>query len=88
MSGSAAREHEIGGVRLAFDVDHAHAARAEAGQLGLVAKSRNVDAVVAADLEDRLALAAGELLAVNLDRERGRGLRPLRGLGLEETLDR
>ena len=68
----------MGGCVLALDLDHAHPAGAEAGQLGLVAQRRDLDAVVAADLEDRLAFAPGELAAVDLDGEGGRGLAALR----------
>ena len=52
---------------LALHLDDAHPAGAEAGQLGLVAEGRDLDAVVAADLEDRLALEALDDAAVNLD---------------------
>ena len=70
MSGSASREQEMGGVVLALDLDDAHAAGAEAGQLGLVAEGGHLDAVVAADLQDGLARAAGEGAAVDLEAER------------------
>ena len=63
MPGSAAREQRDRRVLLALDLDHAHPARAEAGQLWLVAQRRDLDPVVAADLEDRLPLAARDLLA-------------------------
>ena len=58
MPGSACARAADRRVVLALDLDHAHPAGAEAGQLGLVAQGRDLDAVVAADLEDRLALAA------------------------------
>ena len=74
-------------VLLALDLDDAHPARAEAGQLGLVAQRRDVDAVVAADVEDRLARAAGELLAVDLDGERRARTCGAAGLRLEQALD-
>ena len=77
-----------GRLILALHVDHAHPARSEAGQLGLVAESGHLDAVVAADLEDGLAIAARELPAVDLDCEGGRGQRTLRRLRLEQLLDR
>jgi hypothetical protein len=60
-------------VLLALDLDHAHPARAEAGQLGLVAQCRDLDAVVATDLEDRLALEALDHAAVDLDPDARRG---------------
>ena len=78
---SASREHEIGGVLLALDLDHAHPAGAEARQLGLVAQGRDLDPVVAADLEDRLALEALDDPAVDLDPDPRRALRPLRATG-------
>ena len=56
---------------LAFDLDDAHPAGAEAGQLGLVAEGRDLDAVVAADLEDGLALEALDDAPVDLDADRG-----------------
>ena len=71
---------------LALDLDDAHAAGAEAGQLGLVAQRRDLDAVVAADLEDRLALEALDDAAVDLDPDPRRRLGPLRRLGREEAL--
>ena len=54
-------------VLLALDLDDAHPAGAEAGQLRLVAQGRDLDPVVAADLEDRLALAALDDASVDLD---------------------
>ena len=82
---SLARARDGRGV-LTLDLDHAHAAGAEAGQLGLVAERGHLDAGVAADLEDGLALAGGQGAAVDLDLE-GRGcLRPLRRLGREQPL--
>src|SRR3990172_2545719 len=74
------------GVLLALDVHDAHAARPEAGQLGLVAQGGDFDPVVAADLQDRLPDAPGQLTPVDGDREGGRGERPLWGLGGEEQL--
>ena len=71
---------------LALDLDHAHAAGAEAGQLGLVAQRGHLDAVVAADLEDGLADAAGERPAVDLEVEGGRDLGSLRALGRQQPL--
>ena len=71
---------------LALDLDHAHPAGAEAGQLGLVAQRRDLDAVVAADLEDGLALEALDHAPVDLDPDRRRALRPLRGLGRDQPL--
>ena len=71
---------------LALDLDDAHPAGAEAGQLRLVAERRHLDAVVAADVEDRLALAPGQAATVDLDVERGRDEAALRALGREQTL--
>ncbi len=62
----------------ALDLDDAHPARSEAGQLRLVAKRRDLDAVVAADLEDRLALEALDDAPVDLDPDPRRRLGPLR----------
>ena len=56
---------------LALDVDDAHATGTEAGELRLVAQRRDLDAVVAADLEDRLALEALDGPAVDLDPDPG-----------------
>ena len=70
MPASASREHEIGGLVLALDLDHAHPAGAEARQLGLVAQGRDLDPVVAADLEDRLALEPLDDPPVDLDPDR------------------
>ena len=67
---SHAREQRDRRVLLALDLDDAHPARPEAGQLGLVAQGRDLDAVVAADLEDRLALEALDDAAVDLDPDR------------------
>ncbi len=75
-------------VILALHLDHAHPARAEAGQLGLVAQRGHVNAVVAADIEDGLALAAGVLAPVDLDGEGRRGKPTLWGLRLEQALHR
>ena len=73
-------------VLLALDLDDAHPAGAEARQLGLVAEGRDLDAVVAADLEDRLALEALDDAAVDLDPDARRRLRPLRRLRVEQAL--
>ena len=73
-------------VLLALDLDHAHAARAEPGQLRLVAEGRDLDPVVAADLEDRLALDALDDATIDLDPDARRRLRPLRGLRVEQAL--
>ncbi len=54
-------------VLLALDLDDAHPARSEAGQLRLVAQRRDLDPVVPADLEDRLALATLDQAPVDLD---------------------
>ena len=78
---AAAREQRDRRVLLALDLDHAHPARPEAGQLRLVAERRDLDPVVAADLEDRLALEALDDPAVDLDPDARRRLRPLRRLG-------
>ena len=83
---SASREHEIGGFVLALDLDHAHPAGAEARQLGLVAQGRDLDPVVAADLEDRLALEPLDDPPVDLDPDRGRVHRPLRRLRRDQPL--
>src|SRR6185369_2145934 len=71
---------------LALDLDDAHAAGTEARQLGLVAQGRDLDAVVAADLEDRLAVRALHDAAVHLDPDPWRRLRSLRRLGREQAL--
>ena len=71
---------------LALDLAHAHPARAEARQLGLVAQGGDLDPVVAADLEDRLALEALDHASVDLDPDPRRALRPLRALGRDEAL--
>ena len=73
-------------VLLALDLDDAHPARPEARQLGLVAERRDLDAVVAADLQDRLALEALDDAAVDLDPDARRRLRALRRLGVEQAL--
>ena len=85
MPASHAREQRDRRVLLALDLDDAHPARAEARQLGLVAERRDLDAVVAADLEDRLALEALDDPAVDLDPDARRRLRPLRRLGRDES---
>ena len=66
---------------LALDLDHAHPARAEARQLGLVAQGGDLDAVVAADLEDRLALEALDDAPVHLDPDPRRALRAAAATG-------
>ena len=71
---------------LALDLAHAHPAGAEARQLGLVAQGRDLDPVVAADLEDRLALESLDDPAVDLDPDPRRALRPLRALGRDQPL--
>ena len=71
---------------LALDLDDAHPAGAEAGQLGLVAQGRDLDPVVAADLEDGLALEALDDPAVDLDADARRRLRALRRLRVEQAL--
>jgi hypothetical protein len=71
---------------LAFHLDDAHPARAEARELGLVAEGRDLDPVVAADLEDRLALATLHDSPVDLQADRRGRLWPLRRLGPEEAL--
>ena len=63
---------------LSFDLDHAHTARPEARQLGFVAERRDLDPVVATDLEDRLAFEALDDATVDLDPDARRRLRPLR----------
>src|SRR6185503_19216374 len=73
-------------VLLALDVDDAHPAGTEAGELRLVAEGRDLDAVVATDLEDRLALEAFDEAPVDLDPDPGRRLRPLRALRGEDSL--
>ena len=71
---------------LALDLHDAHPAGAEPGKLGLVAERRDLDAVVAADVEDRLALAPGQAAPIDLDVERGRDEAALRALGREQAL--
>ena len=71
---------------LALHLDDAHAAGAEAGQLGLVAECGHLDAVVAADLQDGLALAPRQRATVDLDGEGGRDEAPLRRLRREQAL--
>ena len=70
ISGSQTREQRDRRMLLALDLDDAHPAGAEARQLGLVAQGRDLDAVVAADLEDGLALEALDDAAVDLDADR------------------
>src|SRR5207248_11154857 len=67
-------------VLLTLDVDDAHPAGTEPGQLRLVAESRDLDPVVAADLEDRLALEALDDPSVDLDPDPRGCLWPLRRL--------
>ena len=62
----------------ALDLDDAHPARPEPGQLGLVTERRDLDPVVAADLEDRLAFEALHDATVDLDPDARRRLRALR----------
>src|SRR3954466_8308750 len=71
---------------LALDLDDAHPARAETRQLRFVAEGRDLDPVVAADLEDRLALEALDDAAVDLDADARRRHRALRRLRVEQTL--
>ncbi len=73
-------------VVLALDLDDAHAAGAEARQLGLVTQRRDLDAVVAADLEDRLALEALDDAPVDLDPDARRRRWALRRLGRQQRL--
>src|SRR5207253_9120524 len=63
-----------GRVLLAFDLHDAHPAGAESRQLGFVAQRRDLDAVVAADLEDGLAGSTFDEAPVDLEADgRGRG---------------
>src|SRR3954469_4842245 len=71
---------------LALDLDDAHPARAETRQLRFVAEGRDLDPVVATDLEDRLALEALDDATVDLDADARRRLRSLRRLGIEEPV--
>ena len=71
---------------LALDLDDAHPAGAEARQLRLVAQGRDLDPVVAADLEDRLALEALDDAPVDLDPDARRRLGSLRRLRVEKAL--
>ena len=75
-----------GRVLLALDLDDAHPARPEAGQLRLVAQGRDLDPVVAADLEDRLPGEALDDPPVDLDADPRRRLGPLGRAGLQEAL--
>jgi hypothetical protein len=72
-------------VLLALDLDDAHPAGSEAGQLRLVAQGRDLDPIVPTDLEDRLALVTLDQSPVDLDADHRRRLRALGRLGLEET---
>ena len=71
---------------LALDLDHAHAAGAKARQLGLVAERGHLDAGVATDVEDGLALTRGQGSTVDLDFEGSGCLSSLRRLGREQAL--
>ena len=82
LGGARARD---GRMFLALDLDDAHPAGAEAGQLGLVAERRNLDAVVPADVEDRLAFATLDDAAVHLKPERGCRERALRCLSRDQV---
>jgi len=75
-----------GRMIVAVYLHDAHAARPEARQLGLVAERRDLDAVGAADLQDRLALGAGKLAAVDLELDGGRRNRALRRLRGDQAL--
>ena len=86
ISGSHVREHEIGGCS-SPSTSTTHIRQApKPGQLGLVAQGRDLDPVVAADLEDGLALEALDDAAVDLDADARRRLRALRRLRLEQAL--
>src|SRR6266508_1938923 len=74
-------------MRLPLDIDDAHPAGPKAGQLWLVAQRRDLDPVVAADLQDGLALEAFDQPSVDLDPDPRRRLRPLWSLSLQEALD-
>src|SRR5205085_10150234 len=54
----------------ALDLDHAHPARVDGRERLAVAERRDVHALPAARLQDRLALAGAHLLAVDLDLHR------------------
>src|SRR5262249_44344781 len=64
LAGPRARDRRM---LLALHLHDAHPACPESGQLRLVAERRDLDAVVAADLEDRLALEALDDPPVHLD---------------------
>ena len=83
LGGAGARDRWL---VLALDLDHAHPAGPEARQLGLVAQGGDLDAVVAADLEDRLALEALDDAAVDLDPDARRALGALRRLRGDQAL--
>ncbi len=70
---------------LALHLDDAHPARSKARQLGLVAESGDLDAVGAADLQNRLALEALDDSAVDLETEGGRRKRALRILRRDQA---
>ena len=74
------------GMLLALHLDDAHPAGPEAGELRLVAQGRDLDPVVAADLQDRLALAALHDAPVHLQADGRHRLRPLRRLRPQEAL--
>ena len=85
ISGSAFAGAADGRGVLTLDLDHAHPARPEPGQLGLVAQRGHLDAVVAADLEDGLAFAPREGRGRRSRwMKRGRDLRSLRALRREQ----
>ena len=71
---------------LAVHLDDAHPAGAEARQFGFVAQRRDLDPVVAADLEDRLAGLAFDGSAIHLEPECRRRKRPLGGLRGDQPL--
>ena len=72
-------------VLLTLDFHDAHPARPEARQLGLVAEGRDLDAVGAADFENRLALEPFDGPTVDLHADTGGRLRALRRLRLQQS---
>ncbi len=83
-----AREHEMGGCS-SPSTSTTHIRQApKPGQLGLVAERRDLDAVVAADFEDRLADLALDHTPVDFEPDRRRRERALRRLGGDQTLFR
>src|SRR5205823_1254040 len=60
-----ARHAGWGEFRGAFDLDKAEAAASDQRQAVKLAESRNPDAVLARDLQDRLVLAGADVLAVD-----------------------